>query len=182
MIGISGKIGSGKDTACDIIISHDPTWTRVAFADKLKKIVSILTNQEEVTRYDKIKYTKVSEEYTIGQLYQIVGTGMKELINNNIWIKSLFTDPSLPTKIIVSDVRFPEEARAIEDKGGIILRIIGDPLQIRRNNLDKRNLEHISETALDDYPFKYTVNNSSTIEDFQRNILSFLRDIETRKI
>ena len=49
LIGLSGKIGSGKDTAADFIeeiISNDPTgfpiFKTIRFADKVKEIVALI--------------------------------------------------------------------------------------------------------------------------------------------
>ena len=69
---------------------------------------------------------------------------------------------------IITDVRFPNEAKAIKDKGGIVIRvnrtyytedkkyIIGyDPFET-----------HPSETALDDYDgFDYVIENDGTVQD-----------------
>lgn len=38
MIGLSGKIGSGKDLAASIILKYFPNYEKVAFADNVKKI------------------------------------------------------------------------------------------------------------------------------------------------
>ena len=43
IIGLSGKIGSGKDTVCGIIQSLLPGWENKKFSYKLKQVASILT-------------------------------------------------------------------------------------------------------------------------------------------
>ena len=56
---------------------------------------------------------------------------------------------------IITDVRFPNEAQAIKDRGGILIRI-------NRPQLIERDFEHLSETALDDYDgFDYVINNDT---------------------
>lgn len=66
----------------------------------------------------------------------------------------------------ITDVRFPEEVKAIEDRNGIILRIDRPGLE----SLDT----HESETALDDYPFEHRVVNDGNIEDLIGKIKDFL--------
>lgn len=73
---------------------------------------------------------------------------------------------------IITDVRFPNEAKAIESRDGFLIRVnrplnLGDDdlllstaLAIRANNP-----EHPSETSLDEYPFKYIIDNNGTIDD-----------------
>ena len=55
---------------------------------------------------------------------------------------------------VITDVRFVNEADAIKNKGGINIRIDRPNLLNNQNNI---NLEHISETSLDDYKFNYYV-------------------------
>jgi hypothetical protein len=114
-------------------------------------------------------------------LLQLLGTEAgREIIHPNIWVNALFADYK-PTgdnllegevrrvreedliypKWIITDVRFPNEAKAIKDKGGIVIRV-------NRNN-GTRAIDtnpHPSETALDDYDgFDYVVENDGSIED-----------------
>ena len=140
LIGISGKIGSGKNTVASIIQylslqkdypnvwkdksfeffldygkSHTWTsnWEKVAFADKLKQIVSILTGipvedleKEEVknrvlgdewnTRfpYENSNYGDGEiQQYTVRKLMQkLEAEAMRNVIHSNIWCNALFSD------------------------------------------------------------------------------------------
>jgi len=59
---------------------------------------------------------------------------------------------------IITDVRFLNEATAIKEAGGVMIRVSRDPIAPLQQ-------EHISETALDDYKgFDYLINNNRTIE------------------
>lgn len=58
---------------------------------------------------------------------------------------------------IISDVRFPNEVKAIEDRGGLVLRVV------RNFGIEHPKDEHESETALDDHQFKITILNDGTI-------------------
>ena len=61
---------------------------------------------------------------------------------------------------IITDVRFPNEAQAIKDRGGFIIRV-------NRNwgNTDNLFNQHPSETALDNATFDYTIDNNGSIEE-----------------
>lgn len=79
---------------------------------------------------------------------------------------------------VITDVRFPNEAKAIKDRGGIVIRInrfysgqvrkIGDT--IRTGSVSTTPVEidhsspHPSETALDNYDFDYVIDNNDTIK------------------
>ena len=110
------------------------------------------------------------------KLLQLIGTEAgRQIIHPNIWVNALFADYSdgsvedLGEKLklkhlsnwIITDVRFPNEVKAIEDKGGTVIRIERTP----RSYGTEFKIEHSSETALDDYDFDYVINNNGSISD-----------------
>jgi hypothetical protein len=76
-----------------------------------------------------------------------------------------------PKNYIVSDVRFINEAMAVLDNFGIIIRI-----NRINNNINKetsRNTEHISETDLDNFEkFDYIIDNNGTLKEFENKIFN----------
>ena len=122
------------------------------------------------------------------KLLQLLGTEAgRQIIHPNIWVNALFADyvcddcgqKECPTdeedtgqiihrsfpNWIITDVRFPNEAQAIKDRGGILIRI-------NRPQLIERDFEHLSETALDDYDgFDYVIeNNSDSVADLVEQV------------
>lgn len=104
---------------------------------------------------------------------------------------------------VISDVRFPNEAKAIKDRNGITIRVnrdteylkcIEDPayfvetyvkvnnekIELREYEKDfikkhcKPTKEHESETALDDAEFDYVIDNNGTIEELIEKIKQIL--------
>lgn len=175
VIGVSGKIGSGKDTFADLFIAHVKHKRGIVFENKkfaynLKKIVSILTGvsmEDMLSRDGKLKYLP-EWGMTIGEMQQKVGT---EAIRNNIhpdaWVLSLFgTYEEDKDFWIITDVRFKNEAKIIKERGGIIIRLNGDPLNCKSG--DNRNMEHQSEIDLDDYDgFDYVYDNTPPIDNLK---------------
>lgn len=68
---------------------------------------------------------------------------------------------------IITDVRFKNEAKAIKDRGGIVIRINRDSLNIKENS-------HQSEIDLDDYEFDYTIYNNSDISSLINSVRDML--------
>jgi hypothetical protein len=107
--------------------------------------------------------------YTFRSLLQILGTNLlRNQLHENVWVNALFSkykkdfreykcSETYPSWII-TDVRFPNEARAVKDRGGIVIRV-------NRNNTEITKMTHISETALDGYDFDWIIDNNGTIED-----------------
>jgi len=181
VIGISGKIGSGKDAFADLFIEHviqeyGPIFENKKFAYNLKKIVSILAGvpmEDVLSREGKLKYLE-DWGMTIGEMQQLVGTeAVRNNIHNDAWVLSLFgTYEEDQDYWIVTDVRFKNEAKIIKEKGGILIRLEGDPLNSKAG--DDRNMTHQSEIDLDDYVgFDYVYQNVppiSKLEEFVKII------------
>ena len=158
VIGVSGKIGSGKDSFADYFIEHvnmkyGLTFENKKFAYNVKKMVSLLagvTMEDVLSREGKIKYLP-EWGMTIGEMQQKLGTdAVRNNIHQNAWILSLFSTYDENRDFwIVTDVRFKNEAKAVKDRGGIIVRLNGDPINSQSN--DDRNMAHQSEIDLDDY-------------------------------
>lgn len=187
LIGISGKIGSGKDTAAEIIqhltnpmgLDMFPYEVK-KFAGKLKIIASILTgipvekfeDQEfkkqylgEDWNYQIDKFNPI-QKMTVRELLQKLGTeAMREGLHTNVWVNALFADYNENSNWLVTDTRFANEAEAIKKLGGVVLRIERSTCQLGT---------HASETALDDYTFDYVIHNNGSKEDLQEELVKFL--------
>ena len=115
------------------------------------------------------------ESLTPRKLLQLLGTECgREILHPDIWVNALFADykkvmrtnankePDLfnMPKWIITDVRFPNEAQAIKDKGGIVIRVNRD------NGTRAIDVNpHPSETALDNYKFDEVIENNGSIEE-----------------
>lgn len=171
IIGISGKIGSGKDTFAKLLAEQlVGKVERHALADKLRLITEIVSGVKmsttheinkpfcnEIRNYTQDQKNIVIKQFnkTIGETLQLVGTDLfRDNYDTDIWVKSFFNE-ELDEKlndgkiIIVPDVRFINEANHIIQEGGYLIRLEGDPIGVRVNSL--RDLNHISETNLDNY-------------------------------
>lgn len=160
IIGISGKKGSGKDTfasllANELLVKYNLKVKLKAFADNLKKCCAILSGQFDWVFYDQNSKNKKANilSMTNRELMQKFGDLTRQL-DPNIWIKLVLQihDKKDPDVLIITDVRFKNEAEAIKNKGGILIRINSD-----------RSVEdnHISENDLDDYSkFDLVVTNN----------------------
>ncbi len=177
IIGISGQLGSGKDTLARMIIENDNRFIQKSFAFKLKQIVSIISGtslEDNLSQEGKKKISPIFN-LSLGEMQQIIGTKVfRDNFDEDIWIKALFSDYD-PKKDfwVISDVRFKNEAKYIKSLNGLIVRIEGDPAEIRKNS--NRDLNHPSETELNNYQefdFKYLNNKSlKELESFAKTVL-----------
>jgi len=121
-------------------------------------------------------------------LLQLLGTECgRQIIHPNIWVNATMVNYKQEiiskeiTKIgfevignypdwIITDVRFPNEAKAITDRDGINIRINRpDAFNLPNDGTGiKTRIEsnlHPSETSLDNYEFDYIINNDGSIEE-----------------
>jgi len=99
-------------------------------------------------------------------------------IDNQFWIKNLFkvAEEKEYTSVIVTDVRYINEADYIIDNGGYVIRV-------ERENKDSvHNEEHPSEVELDGYNrFDFVIDNSGTLKQLEEAAVTctrFLKDSE----
>ena len=177
IIGISGKAGSGKDTAAKMLevlyanpdISYEDFSNRryknfadiqiVHFADTLKETAQVLfrIGEWETNTQEGKKTTINWIGKTVRELLQGIGQGLRDAIDFDIWVKILFANTKGWSNYIIADVRYPNEVKAIKERNGILLRI-------DRENAGAGN--HSSETALDDYKeWDVHIKNNGSIED-----------------
>lgn len=186
IIGIAGKAQAGKDTTAMMLqslISHpDITWNMywnsdivytnnhfiVHFADLLKEVAQTMLNMP----FEDFNLQEVKQQYlewlgmTVREFLQKLGTAVRNEIDPDFWVKALFN--AYVKNIIIADVRFPNEAKAVKDAGGLLIRI-------NRPGAGAGN--HISETALDDYKdFDYIINNEGTLKDLFYKVKNVLKD------
>jgi hypothetical protein len=137
IIGISGKSGSGKDYLADRIKSY--AWSffdeeplclttlvnKKSFADSLKLAASKILRVPVVYMYSQEgKNTYIeSIDMTIRAFLQQLGKLMRDNIDSGIWYKPLIESVKDDEICIIPDVRFKNEANAIIDEGGIVVRI-----------------------------------------------------------
>lgn len=134
-IGFCGPAGAGKSTAADRLVQR---WrfNRVRFAGPLKAMMASLgLSAEQLDGALKEQPTPLLLGRTPRQAMQWLGTEWgRELIGAEFWIAAWraavdraggFWEPDKgwDRLIVADDVRFANEARAIRDRGGIVIRI-----------------------------------------------------------
>lgn len=168
IVAVSGKARSGKDTVADFLVQQHG-YVRKALADPLKaaaKAVFDLTS-EQIYGADKEQIDPYWEA-SPRTILQKMGNEMRRVFGETIWIKALEcsiraeqaairTRKSL--RVVISDIRYKNEADAVKSWGGVVWRI-----ERPGAGLKGENAAHISETDLDDYPFDTVIKNDSDLD------------------
>lgn len=170
VIGISGKARSGKDTVADYIAERLEYAKRYSFAGPLKEAVSNLFDipLNDLNEGDR---EKILPEFglSVRQILQRFGTEcMREQFDQDFWINkakrnvSKLSDEEI---IVISDVRFENEAKFCREDGILI--------HVQRPSLSGEvgDAGHASENGVHiDNESDYIIINDGSIQDLHRKI------------
>jgi len=109
-------------------------------------------------------------ELTPRLILQLLGTECgRQILHPNLWVIASFREYDCENdKWLFSDCRFPNELKAIKERGGISIRLN------RKKEIVSNIVEHESERALDNATFDYEINNNGTIEELIEQIREIL--------
>lgn len=208
IIGFVGFIGSGKDTAADYLV-NEFGFRRESFANTLKDAVAAVFGWDRTLLEGRTKEARewreqpdewwsrrLDKNVTPRWVLQHWGTDLcRKYFHDDIWIASL-ENKMRKTKdnIVISDVRFPNEIKAIHNAGGIVVRVKrGDDPEwyqdavnmnagpqnmswaISKMRMEQRKI-HASETAWVGGAIDNTIDNNGTIDDLFAQIRSLVED------
>lgn len=178
IIGISGYARSGKDTAAAALVAAG--WEQRSFAAKLKAFlyaVNPLIPMPDGTGFlrlaslvDAIGWERAKDEHPeVRALLQRTGTEAgRRVLYEDVWVDAALRCLG-DTPVVLADCRFLNEADAIRERGGQIVRIdrpgVGPAT-------DKDGKVHVSEVGLDGYDFDHLIVNNGTVEDLHRIVLA----------
>jgi hypothetical protein len=151
-----------------LFLESESEWEIKKFAGKLKDIASHLTGIDiEDFEDQEFKKTNLGREWwttcdegwqpmTVREFLQKLGTdALRTGLHPNVWVNALMADYDEDSNWVITDTRFPNEAMAIKEKGGIIIRI-------DRPGFKPIN-DHPSEIALNGWNFDYKIANVSDL-------------------
>tara|TARA_E500000331_G_scaffold206374_1_gene197935 strand:- start:1684 stop:2223 length:540 start_codon:yes stop_codon:yes gene_type:complete len=162
LVGLGCRAQVGKDTAAAGL-----GFRRLAFADSVRALAGRidpyvndfglrLSDAVERLGWDGAK-VEVDE---VRRLLQELGGGARELIGTDIWVHPVMVYAQdlmlIGESVVITDVRYPNEADAIQSAGGTLIRI---------DRPDVPRLDHPTENALDDYDFDHVIDNSGSVEE-----------------
>jgi hypothetical protein len=169
IIGLSGYAQVGKDTVAQILV-EDYGYTRIGFADTIKKAAYLL---DPIITLDGVRLAHAVDRYgwdgakqvpEVRRILQVLGSEIgRDLIDPQIWVELTMHSVHQDDKIVISDVRFRNEAEEIKWKHGEIWRISriqkGAPVNVHR-----------SETDMDSWDFDEYVSNNGSIDNLKQEV------------
>ena len=179
LIGLTGKMGAGKDEVFKRLqtVFGEHLYRRASFADPLKDSVAALfdVNRDVLDAWKNEPNMRVSvldlkgngrdlgRSFSVREILQRYGTeAHREIFGEDFWVdvamreleKQRGKDAMLrvgPYTYVFTDVRFENEARAIENAGGRLVRVRG---------VDDDTGDHASEAGVPDSFIDYEIDNT----------------------
>lgn len=155
IIGISGRRGAGKTLLANHLCKAKGLL-KVSFADELKELAKQIFPLTEVDINSVSRKEKKFKDYdwTPREFLQNLGEFVR-YHDKDYWVKKAISKCS-NSKInyVFDDVRFENEANAIKNLGGKLIRVN----RYEKLNVYGKNLDVPSETALDNYEFDYVIH------------------------
>lgn len=189
IIGITGGIGQGKSTLASHLL--EKKFTEYAMAIPIKEMAKAWGFKHEEVYGTQEEKLQINDYWGISgrEFMQKMGTeigreilpkvipGMNLGKSGNIWIRlfdihiaNLSKKKKYP-KVVISDVRFLDEAIAIKEQNGFIIQVYRD------THVDETTASHSSETSMSDIEADYVINNNGSLEELFQNADDILADI-----
>lgn len=148
IVFLSGKQRAGKDTAADYLKQYYG-FRKYCLANAVKVIARTYFGMQEKDRELLIK----------------IGQAMRE-IDPDVWIKYLWKEVTWQVangvdRIVIPDVRFPNEYEFFKEQDGIGIRIVANPeVRALRQGYDAQYENDDTEKCLENKHFDYYVHNN----------------------
>ena len=193
LIGLCGYIGSGKNAVAEMLVKNHG-YEQDSFAKSLKDAVSAVFGWprellEGNTPHSR-EWREAPDTWWTEQLempvsprlaLQMIGTEVfRGNYHNNIWVASLLRRVG-DREVVVSDVRFPNEIKLIQEYGGKVIWVKRDMPEWANTGMEASLGDenavmtmqklgiHSSEWAWTGSQFDYTINNDKGLQELEES-------------
>lgn len=184
IIGLYGPSRAGKDSVAEILVD-DFGYEQRAQAEAIRKILlgldPVISDNNGTYRtmqhlfqahnenWDEVKAaSSESVDYMIR-----LGQTCRDVLGIDVWLNTAFPPIGSNVKVVISDIRQPNEYEAVKARGGEVWKII-------RPGVEKRAMDGL----LDHLHFDAVLYNSGTLTDLrgmvQGTIATNMRDKEVK--
>lgn len=180
LVGLCGRKRSGKTTAAEILV-EELGYAHLSFAEPIRRAVAdiLAVSRAEL---EAIKEAPVDwlDGRTPRSMMQTMGTEWgRDRVHPELWVRKCMRDVDRFRRsgrpVVISDVRFANEAWAIRDAGGIVIDIFREHASRVDNRKWWQKLlglpEHASEQELPEHAIDYRVFNVNDIAWLKQELL-----------
>jgi dephospho-CoA kinase len=175
LIGLAGLKRSGKDTVANFL--KEIGYIQYSFAQPIKEAVSVMTGYSYEYLDNQDTKEKPLEEFchdginiTPRLMMQTLGTEWaRELIHPDFWlIIAKKRIENAKQNIVISDVRFENEAEFIRNYGGVVVHIQ------RPSMVSNEFSNHASENGVEIHAMDKLIINDGSLNDLREKSMKIL--------
>lgn len=171
LIGLVGKKQVGKDTVANYLVNHYG-FIKHAFAAPLKAACEALFLLEPRQLHDNRLKEKLDARWDRSprQMMQLVGTDLfRRHVDRDFWVKhmDLWLDAHATDLVVVSDVRFQNEADLIKRRGGFLWRVERETPHQDAHESETQDIRHVD----------LLLDNSRSVTDLHHQIDLSIRNL-----
>lgn len=161
LVGLTGRKRSGKSTVARILCERHG-FVELSFANPIREFVARLLWPNGTGALERNKEAPIDwlDGITPRQMMQTLGTEWgRQMVHPDLWVRACMhrLEYTRCPRIVISDVRFPNEAKAIRERGGVIVEVWRDEAPTGD--------DHISEAGLPRDLIDVTQHNEGPIAD-----------------
>lgn len=183
IVGLTGVAQVGKDTAAKALIEDG--YKRVGFADALREILyalnpliptsgvesgnhaEVIIKERETVRLreivDVFGWDGAKQNKEVRELLQRLGTeGGRKVLWDDIWIDAALNGVSCWDSVVLTDVRFDNEAAALREMAGVVIKVV-------RPGYGPINT-HASDAGISAELVDHVIANDGTVEELHAEI------------
>lgn len=181
LTGYEGRIaGVGKDTAANYLTAyHAAQFRAIAFADPIRAAMKVIFGWDD-SFFQHPKKNEVDPRFNISprKAMQTLGTEWgRNLINSKLWLilAGEKAEPYLVSgfDVLITDVRFDNEAEWIREQGGVIWHIDRDVKAGAGTEA-----AHTSEAGVAFKKGDYLIDNNETLGWFFERLSAYAQDLK----
>lgn len=186
---------SGKDTCGKLMQEIDPEFVRISYAGILKDVLSSMFSWErhlleggtiESEEFRNSVDQWWSEKLNIPNLtprfmLQYFGTDIvKKNLKENFWALCVERLISRNKKVVITDLRFPDEVEMLDKYNSYIIRVKREipsweedaRIALKSGNYEASNFDntHISEVSFLSFDYDYVIDNTVTKDELKERL------------
>jgi hypothetical protein len=169
VVGLVGRKRSGKDTVALFARDLLPGVNVLSFADPLKKACKhaycLSDEQLEATK----DVVDPRWGMTPRDMMKDLGCKYFRHADPEHWTKNMGVRMQGVDNVIITDVRFQNEASFVKKNGGILVHVTRD--------LESNADDHVSEKTTDDIVCEYSIRNDGTLMELREKFVGVLQEL-----
>lgn len=174
IIGIAGPARAGKNEAANVL-KQKLGFHEFSFASPMRNLVMDLMGISSLEELDVVKELpcELFGGKSPRKFLQLLGTEFgRNMISESVWVDACIQKAMRYKNSVISDVRFNNEAEAIINQGGKIIRVLRPQGKTIEEN------SHSSEAGIDDRLISVNVINDSTLANYHLQIYKIVKGFE----